>query len=118
MGGCNEQAHLRTRRHNTVQSRFVGVSWTITHMSGPAPNPKALNESNINTNTSCLGRNFILLDYINRSADVYPYHGNYKSLENVKIVSAAITYDHYNGQRHILVINESLISGEKLTIVC
>ena len=78
------------------------------------PNTKVMNESDTNADTCCLGRNFIPLSYTNRSADVYPYHGDYKPLENIPIVSAATAYDHPNGQTYILVVNEALYYGEKM----
>ena len=83
-------------------------------MPAPPANVTAMNEADSNADTCCLGTNFIPLHYTNRTADVYPYHGDYKPLENVPIVSAATAYDHPNGQTYILVINEALYYGSKM----
>ena len=83
-------------------------------MPEPAPNTVAVNEADSNADTCCLGKNFIPLQYTNKSADVYPYHDAYKPLENVPIVSAATAFDHHDGNTYILVIHEALYYGTKM----
>ena len=41
----------------------------------------AINDSDTNDDTCCLGTNFIPLVYTNKSANVYPYNGTYDPIE-------------------------------------
>ena len=72
------------------------------------------NESDSNADTCCLGSNFTILSYTNRTADIYPYNDSYEPVRQVPIVSGATKYDHPNGQSYILIINEVLYYGRKM----
>ena len=39
----------------------------------PVPNTMAKNECDSNADTCCLGKNFVILNYTRRTADVYAY---------------------------------------------
>ena len=79
------------------------------------PNTKAINETDSNADTCCLGKNFALLAPTERTADVYPYDTSYEPLHNVPIVSAATAWDDpESGLTWLLVINEGLFYGSKL----
>ena len=78
------------------------------------PGTKAANEADTNADTCCLGTNFTVLSYTNRTADVYPYDSSYKPVRSIPIVSGATTYYHPNGKAFILIINEALYYGSKL----
>ena len=81
----------------------------------PVPNQTANNECDTNANTCCLGKNFIILQYTTRMADVYPYDKSYKPIEGVPIVSGAMAWDNpLSGQTYILVVNEALYYRTKL----
>ena len=80
----------------------------------PAPNVKAMNESDTNADTCCLGTNFIPISFTNRTADVYPYDTSYAPVQNVPIVSGATAYDAPDGKTYILIFHESLFYGTKL----
>ena len=79
------------------------------------PGTVGANEADSNADTCCLGRNFIVISYTNRTADVYPYDESYTPITNVPIVSGATTYRHPNGNSYILVVNEALYYGKKLS---
>lgn len=75
----------------------------------------AQNECDTNADTCCLGRNFVILEYTRRTADVYSYDKDAKPIENVPIVSGATAWeDPATGETYILVINEALYYGTKL----
>ena len=74
----------------------------------------AMNKSDTNDDTCCMGTNFIPLVYTNKSANVYPYNGAYDPIENVPIVSWATAYNHPKGTTYIIVFNESLYYGTKM----
>ena len=78
------------------------------------PGTTASNESDSNADTCCLGHNFTVLSYTNRTADVYPFDESYKPMTSVPIVTGATTYHHTDGTSYILVINEALFYGKKL----
>ena len=78
-------------------------------------NTYAQNESDSNADTCCLGKNFAIMSYTSRTADVYPYDSSYAPIQNVPIVSGATAYDHPStGQTWLLIINEGLFYGNKL----
>lgn len=83
----------------------------------PEPNAGtiAYNECDTNADTCCLGKNFIVLEYTRRTADVYAYDKSISPIENVPIVSGATAWeDPKSGTSYILVINEALYYGAKL----
>ena len=83
------------------------------HKDG-APGTTAMNEADSNADTCCLGINFVVLSYTNRTADVYPYDTTYEPMKDIPIVSGATTFHHPNGESFILVVNEALYYGPRL----
>jgi len=66
--------------------------------------------------TCALGSNFVPLQYSGRVCDVSPYKSTYDPERNVPIVSGATAYtDQHTGQVFVLVINEALWFGDRLT---
>jgi hypothetical protein len=62
-----------------------------------------------------LGKNFVVLAYTTRTADVYAYDKSIKPIENVPIVSGATAYDcPRTKETYILVFHESLYYGQRL----
>ena len=62
-----------------------------------------------------MGRNFVLLEYTTRTADVYFYEKEIAPINNVTIVSGSTAWDgHALGQTYIIVINDALYYGIKL----
>ena len=59
----------------------------------PEPGISTANKFNINADTCCLGRKFIVLEYTTRTADVYAYDKEIYPLNNVSIVSVATAWD-------------------------
>ena len=74
-----------------------------------------MNECDTNADTCCLGRNFIILEFTQRAADVYAYIKDIAPVVGVPIVSGATAWDDpVTGQTYILVINEGLYYGNKM----
>jgi hypothetical protein len=87
----------------------------VTETIEPSPNTPGVNECDTNADTCCLGQNFIVLNYTNRTADVYAYDKSYKPQEGVPIVAGGTAYDDpTTGTTYILVFNEALYYGIKL----
>ena len=62
-----------------------------------------------------MGRNFVVLEYTTRTADVYAHEKYIAPLNYVLIVSGATSWDNpASGQTYIIVINEALYYGTKL----
>ena len=118
MGGRNEQTDLRTRNRNIramATKRVIGSFDSAPKFSEPKEGVCANNESDTNADTCCLGTNFKVLSYTNKTADVYPYDSTYKPIANVPIVTGATAYtDPESGKTYILVFNESLYYGTRL----
>ena len=75
MGGRNEQTDLRTRNRNIramATKRVIGSFDSAPKFSEPKEGVCANNESDTNADTCCLGTNFKVLSYTNKTADVYP----------------------------------------------
>ena len=117
MGGRNEQASNRQARRaaavvtkRQVQSAHKSRSWT-----DPPVNTTADNKCATNTDTCCLGKNFLVVHSTYRTADVYAYDTSIQPIENVPIVTAATASDDpESGDTFILVFNEALYYREKL----
>jgi hypothetical protein len=81
----------------------------------PEAGTYAHNECDTNADTCCLGKNFVIVEYTRRAADVYSYDKSIKPIENVPIVSGATAWDDpMTGETFILIINEALYYGNKL----
>lgn len=99
---------------STGPRRICNVSHTCLH-SEPEPGTMAANESDSNADTCCLGKNFIILNHTNQTADVFPYEKSYQPIANVPIVSGATAWDDpIDGTTYILVFHEALFYGTKL----
>ena len=113
MGGRNAQS-LRSRNPSNRERSICNVITKSrirkynSKIGESAPNTAADNEADMNTDTCCLGYNFIPLHFTNRTADVYPYNDAYEPIENIPIVSAATAYAHPDGSTSIIVFNKAL----------
>ena len=117
LGGRSEQSRLRTRNSNV--NAVSTVRFICSNMSFPknnlSPGRKAQNEMDSNANTCCLGSKFIILEFTNRYADVYPYDKSYGPAKNIPIVTGATAWtDPLSNETYILVFNESLYYGTSL----
>jgi hypothetical protein len=101
---------LVTKR-NVQQSTSIDRELSVRE---PKAGTTAYNEADSNADTCCLGKNFIVLSFTNRTADVYPYDESYQPMTNVPIVSGATVVDLEDGSSFILILNESLYYGTKL----
>jgi hypothetical protein len=74
-------------------------------------------ELNTHADTCALGRNFTPLSFTGRICDVSPYSSeHYESEKNVPIITGATAYTcQESGQTYILVINEGLWLGPKMS---
>ena len=75
----------------------------------------AVNESDTNADTCCLGKNFIVQSYTNRTVDVYSYDTSAAPIQDVPIVTGITAWDcPSTGTTYLLVFNEALYYGNKL----
>ena len=119
-GGRNEQERLRRANGRGINqvSRIVRVisanTATQQRVQQPMAGTRAANEMDTNADTCCLGKNFLIMQYTNRSADVYAYDPALPPT-NVPIVSGATAYDcPITRQTYILIVNEALYYGTRL----
>ena len=118
MGGRNEQANLRQKNNRNISAvnSIRKIAATTAKQPDPQPNTAADNELDTNADTCCLGTNFIVLAYTSRVADVYAYDSSIEPTEAVPIVTGATAFDDpRTGMTYILVFNESLYYGRKLS---
>ena len=117
MGGRNDQAAQRHRRNG-----FIGavtskreISQTRMEVEESAPNTMAENECDTNADTCVFGKNFCILAYSTRKADVYSYDKKAEPTRDVPIVQGATAYDcQESGMTYILVFNEGLFYGSRM----
>ena len=89
---------------------------SISHYTSHNSTITARNELDSHADTCALGSNFVLLHYTGRVCDVSPYNSTYDPERDIPIVTGATAYtDQTTGQVYILVINEGLWFGNKLT---
>ena len=75
----------------------------------------ANNEFDSNADTCCLWKNFFILEYTQRTADVYSYNQSITPIEGVPIVNSATAWDEsVSNQKYILIVKEALYYGTKL----
>ena len=81
----------------------------------PQPGVVAVNECDTKIDTCCLGKNFMVLEYTLRTADVYTYDPSITPIKDVPIVTGATAWDHpTTNETFIIIINEALYYGDKL----
>ena len=86
----------------------------ITH-SDPAAGTLAVNQCDTNADTCCLEKNFVILEFTQRSANVYAYIKDIAPIEIVLIVSEATSCnDPVTRHIYILMINECLYYENKM----
>ena len=91
------------------------IGSVLANYQQPKPGVSAASECDTNADTCCLGRNFVVLEYTTRTADIYDYDKDIAPLNDVPIVSVSTAwYDPASGQTYIVVINEALYYGTKL----
>src|SRR5210317_309608 len=94
--------------------RRIASNTSECYVQEPIPGVGGYNEMDSNADTCCLGRNFIILGYTQRVAEVYPFDANMPPTR-VPIVSGATAYDvPGSNETIILVVNEGLYFGTKL----
>ena len=99
----------------TIHStRTISSSHNKTKRDETVPIVSSTNKRDSNTDTCCLGKNWTILRYTSRTADIYPYNNTYTPIQDFPIVSCATAYTNIYGITYILVINEALFYGEKL----
>ena len=75
----------------------------------------AANECDTNADTCCLGKNFVILEFTQRAANIYAYIKDIAPIVGVPIVSGGTAWDDpVTGQTYILVINKGLYHGNKM----
>ena len=75
----------------------------------------AWNEGDSNADTCCLGKNFMVLEYTQRTADVFPYDSSYSPITNAPIVTEVTAWDvPKDNSTWLLITNEDLFYGDKL----
>ena len=85
-------------------------------VSEPEGGEVADNESDTNADTCCLGKNFKVIQFTRRVADVYAYDQSIAPIENVPIVSGATAWDDpATGVTYLLIFHEALYYGTKLS---
>ena len=109
-GGLNEQASSRSRNgrqiRNVLSNQIIGKAQAV-------PEPPS---ADTNSDTCCLGTNFISLAYTNIAAAVYPYNVAYNQIENITIFSGPTSYDYPNGTTYILIFVNSCIMAQRYNI--
>ena len=102
--------HVQTGRRKISKAKS-----THPKVQEPPAGTIAVNESDTNADTCCLGKNFIVQSYTNRTVDVYSYDTSAAPIQDVPIVTGITAWDcPSTGTTYLLVFNEALYYGNKL----
>jgi len=71
-------------------------------------------ECDSHADTSCAGKNCVVLSYTNQVIDVFGFHDSLGALKAIPIASVATLATDTNGNEVILVIHEALYFGDKM----
>ena len=81
----------------------------------PSPGTQGDNECDSNADTCCLEKNWLIMEYTRRTADVYSYDSSAAPIADVPIVTGATAWDDpHSGETYIFIINEALYYGSRL----
>ena len=80
--------HVQTGRRKISQAQA-----SYPKVQEPSPGTIAVNESDTNANTCCLGKNFVVQSYTNCTVDVYSYDTSVAPIEDVPIVTGLTAWD-------------------------
>ena len=95
--------------------RIISTVINTNSHSEPEAGTPGFNECDTNADTCCLGKNFVILEFTQRTADVYAYIKDIAPITGIPIVSGATAWDDpITEQTYILVINEGLYYGNKM----
>ena len=92
---CNKQAKQKWHTKQVI-SKSPSVNWSLgqiiskVHIDEARPGTLAENESDSLADTTCLGKNFISLEYTRRTVYVYVYDTYITSTKNILIVTRTI----------------------------
>ena len=110
MGGCYAQKSIGSCNTNRWASILQSSSrhkssYVVREVHGPLPNTQAVNKSDTNLDTCCLGWNFVVLSYTKCTVDVFPYDKSYSPIQNV-LLWTKVTLLHpnqiwYDGHRFL-----------------
>ena len=96
-----------------VPTRRIGQV-AASHLE-PKPGIIASNECDSNVDTCCLGKNFVILEYSRRVADVYAYGQSIKPIQGVPIINGTTAWDDpESNQTYIFIVIEALYYEKKL----
>jgi hypothetical protein len=104
-------------RYNYSQTPRV-VS--VTHLE-PSSSIMAKAELDSHADTTVAGSACKVIEFTEKSCDVYPYSSQYEPIKNVPIAKVATAYDHpQTGETFILIFGQALYLGDELehTLIC
>ena len=122
MGGRNEQVQFQSKWQSiaafTASKRNID---SVQHHAQPfqaqqpTPGTVAVNETDSNADTCCLGCNHVVLEHTMKKTDVHPCDPTMQPLHDVPIVTGATACDDpVTKQTFVLIIDEASCCGTKL----
>ena len=83
--------------------RLIGstTSSSAMQISQPPPGITAMNETDSNADTCCLGNNFVILHYTTKQVDVYAYDKDIRPLRNVPVVTGPTAWDNPISEKNL-----------------
>ena len=105
---CIPKSTLCISQFRTLAYHISEVRATTGPLAHEQPGFVSTFEADTHADTCVAGKNFIPLNYSDRTCDVQPYSDEYKPVTNVPIVTAATGYTSATGLNYILVVPEAL----------
>lgn len=105
----------------TLNKRFIHALYRQVASLAPHGRDSLNCELDSHADTCALGKGFVMIETPQRTVNVYPYSEEYKPIKDIPIATVATTWvDQRNGQPYLLVFNEALFFGSRLThsLIC
>ncbi len=79
-----------------------------------------LAELDSHADTVVAGSSCKVLEFTEKSCDVYPYADSYEPIKNVPIAKVATAYDHPTGETFIIIFGQALYMGDTMehSLIC
>jgi hypothetical protein len=115
-GGRSYISQIRSGRRYATSQRTVSSAQQNSNM-----HIEANAELDSHADTTVAGSSFWVIEFTDKSCDVFPFSDQYSPMEKVPVAKVGMAYDHpITGETYILIFCQALYLGDKLehSLIC